>query len=248
MPVTDAPPVEEFTAEELEAFEQQSARDILRWAFDTYGDDAAIGTSLQHTGMVQIDLACRLVEDVRVFTVDTLRLHDETYELYGRVEQEYGIDLEIYQPDPSELKSMVDEHGTYLFFDSREKQQLCCNVRKNRPHERALRDVKVWICGLRRDQSEERRNTPKARLTREAGRTLLKLAPLADWTERDVWEYIARHDVPYNPLFDRGYPSIGCRICTTPVRDDEDKRAGRWRWFKNHDRECGLHLEEGGGI
>lgn len=248
MAVADVRPVDRFTDEELAAFESKSAREILRWALETYGDDAAIGSSLQHTGMVQIDLAARLVDDFRVFTVDSLRMHDETYKFYTTVEEEYGIDLEIHQPDPDELESMIEEHGTYLFFDSREKQKLCCNIRKNRPHDRALRDVEVWICGLRRDQSENRRNTPKAQLVHEAGGTRLKLAPLADWTEADVWDYIEEHDVPYNPLFDRGYKTISCRICTTPVREDEDKRAGRWRWFKDHDRECGLHLEEGGGI
>lgn len=234
--------------EDLRSLEGWDGEEIIHWAFRTFGDDAAIGTSLQHTGMVQIDLASRGVDDFRVFTVDTKRLHEETYEFHETVKEEYDLNLEVYEPDPEEVQSMIDRHGEYLFFDSRKKQQLCCDIRKSHPHDRAIETVDVWICGLRRDQSDERSETPKAQFTKEAGNKILKLAPLADWTEEDVWDYIEAHDVPYNPLFDEGYKTISCRICTTPVQEGEDKRDGRWRWFKDHDRECGLHYSEGGGI
>ncbi len=238
----------DFRDDELDLFEDHNGLEIIRWAFETYGDRATIGTSLQHTGMTQIDLANRAVDSFRVFTVDTLRLHEETYEFYQTVQDHYDLDLDIYRPDPEEVREMIDRHGEYLFFDSREKQQLCCDIRKSHPQERALEDVDVWIAGLRRDQSEKRSSVPKAQIVEENGEKILKLAPLAEWTEEDVWEYIEENDVPYNPLFDEGYKTISCRICTTPVQEDEDKRAGRWRWFNNHDRECGLHYSDGGGI
>jgi phosphoadenosine phosphosulfate reductase len=244
-----ARPVEEFTEEALAEFEHWDADEILRWAFDVYGDRAAIGTSLQQTGLTQIDITSRVVDDpFRVFTVDTERLHEETYEFFDTVRKRYDLDLEVFQPDPDEVEQMVDRHGLYLFFDSREKQQLCCDIRKQRPFDRAVETVDVWICGLRRDQSPERSDTPKAQLSKESGEWVLKLAPLADWTERDIWDYTEDHNVPYNPLFDEGYKTISCRICTTPVREGEPKRAGRWRWFQDHDRECGLHYKDGGGI
>lgn len=250
MPVTDKLPrrVDDITDADLDAIEEKTGEEILDWAFRTFGDRAAIGTSLQHTGMSQIDLAARNHNSFRVFTVDTLRLHDETYEFYQTVQNHYGIDLEIYKPDPEEVSEMMERHGEYLFFDSREKQQLCCNIRKQHPFNRAVKTVDVWICGLRRDQSEQRKDTPKAQISMEAGREVLKLAPLADWTEQDVWNYIEEHDVPYHPLFDEGYKTISCKICTTPVQPGEDKRAGRWRWFNEHDKECGLHYRDGGGI
>jgi phosphoadenylyl-sulfate reductase (thioredoxin) len=246
--IQTAKPPKEFTDDELEAFEEQEGLEILRWAFETYGDRAAIGTSLQHTGMTQIDLANRAVDSFNVFTIDTLRMHEETYDFYETVQEHYDLDLDIYRPDPEEVEEMIERHGEYLFFDSRQKQQLCCDIRKSHPHDRALEDVDVWIAGLRRDQSEARSSVPKAQITKENGRKLLKLAPLAEWTEEDVWNYIEENDVPYNPLFDEGYKTISCRICTTPVREDEDDRDGRWRWFNNHDRECGLHYSDGGGI
>jgi phosphoadenylyl-sulfate reductase (thioredoxin) len=238
----------DYTESQLEDFEEKTGPEIIQWAFETYGNRAAIGTSLQHTGMTQIDLAAEAVDDFRVFTVDTLRMHDETYEFYETVQDTYDIELDIYQPDETKVQKMMDRHGEYLFFDSREKQQLCCDIRKSEPHDRALEDVDVWIAGLRRDQSEERSNTPKAQIVEENGDKILKLAPLAEWTEEDVWNYIQENNVPYNPLFDEGYKTISCRICTTPVQEGEDERAGRWRWFNNHDRECGLHYSEGGGI
>lgn len=238
----------ELDEETLRDFESENGLEIIRWAFETYGDRAAIGTSLQHTGMVQIDLASRAVDDFNVFTIDTERLHEKTYEFHETVQEHYDLEMDVYRPDPEEVEAMMERHGEYLFFDSRQKQQLCCDIRKSHPHDRALEDVDVWICGLRRDQSEERSNVPKAQVVEENDQSILKLAPLADWTEEEVWSYIEEHDVPYNPLFDEGYKTISCRICTTPVREGEDKRAGRWRWFNEHDRECGLHYSDGGGI
>ncbi len=224
--------------------------DLLRWAYERHGSRAGIVTSFQNTGCVMIDMASRAAPGLRVLTVDTLRLHQETYDLIAQLEERYGIAIERFQPDPDAVENMVQRHGEYLFFDSKAKQEYCCNIRKVQPNERALGTVDVWITGLRRDQSEYRSNIKKADVIKRGERTLLKLCPLADWTEADVWSYIRTHGTPYNSLYDKGYTSIGCVICTTPTLPGEDKRAGRWRWF-NHlegdNKECGIHMG-GGGI
>lgn len=239
--------------EDPKLLEQLSAMDaeaLLSWAWSNYGTRAGIITSFQDTGCVMIDMAHRVAPELRVMTIDTLRLHPETYELIDEVEQRYGIEIERIQPDPHRLEQMIAQHGPYLFFDSKTKQEYCCQIRKVEPNIRALTTVDVWITGLRRDQSEVRQDAPKASFVQHEWGTLIKLAPLADWDAQRVRAYIAEHNVPYNRLYDQGYTSIGCRICSTPTLPWESKRAGRWRWF-NHlegdDKECGIHTD-GGGI
>lgn len=235
----------------LDELNRMAPEELLAWAYTTHGDRAAIITSFQHTGCVMIDMAYKLGYRLRVITVDTWRLHPETYDLMERIEARYGLAIERFQPDPERVRDMTERHGEYLFFDSQPKQEYCCAIRKVEPHQRALATVDVWIAGLRRDQSERRKNVAKAHYVEEDGRRILKLCPLADWTEEDARAYIDAHGVPYNPLFDRGYASIGCIICTTPIQPGEDKRAGRWRWFnhldKAHSKECGIHAG-GSGI
>jgi len=227
------------------------AEKLLQWAFQYHGRRAAIFTSFQNTGCVMIDMAHRVAPGLRVITVDTLRLPQETYDLMEMLEQRYGISIERFKPDPQRLEKMVRDHGEYLFFDSRAKQEYCCQVRKVEPNDRALDTVDVWITGLRRDQSKARRITPKAALFHHKGREIFKLCPLIDWSEEQVREYLANYGVPYNALYDKGYTSIGCHICSTPTRPGEDKRAGRWRWMnqlsEEHHKECGLHTR-GSGI
>jgi phosphoadenylyl-sulfate reductase (thioredoxin) len=235
----------------LNQLNDMSAEELLSWAHDVHGDRAAIITSFQDTGCVMVDMACSRGVPLRVLTVDTLRLHDETYQLMDAVEDRYGIRVERFKPDPQRVQQMVKRHGEYLFFDSREKQEFCCKIRKVEPNQRALETVDVWITGLRRSQSNFRGETPKASYVEQGDRRLLKLAPLADWSDEQVWEYIRERDVPYNPLYDQDYTSIGCIICTTPTKPGEDKRAGRWRWFNRSEdedhKECGIHIG-GSGI
>lgn len=223
---------------------------MLEWAYSTHGDRAAIFSSFQDTGCVMIDMAHRVAPGLRVLTVDTLRLHPETYRLIEEVEERYGIDIERFEPEAASLKKMVEQHGEYLFFDSKAKQEYCCQIRKVEPNVRALQTVDVWITGLRRDHSEERESVEKAAVVQQMKGPVIKLAPLVDWTHQQVRDYIAEHNVPYNKLYDQGFTSIGCVICSTPTKPWEDKRAGRWRWF-NHleddDKECGIHDNMGGG-
>lgn len=233
----------------LAELEAMAPEDMLRWAYTEFGERAGIITSFQDTGTVMLDMASKVAPDLRVLTVDTLRLHPETYQLMDEVERRYGITIERFAPEPKRLKRMIDQHGEYLFFDSKSKQEFCCHVRKVEPNLRALRTVDVWITGLRRDHSDERSETAKASYVRNDWGTILKLAPLAEWDVNDVKNYIDEHDVPYNSLYDQGYTSIGCVICSTPTLPHEDARAGRWRWFNALDpsKECGIHTNTAGG-
>jgi phosphoadenylyl-sulfate reductase (thioredoxin) len=230
---------------------EMSPEELFVWARAHYGERAGIITSFQDTGCVMIDLMSKAAPGMRVITVDTLRLPDETYRLMDEVEQKYGIAIERFTPDPARLNRMVAQHGEYLFFDSKSKQEYCCNIRKVEPNQRALETVDVWFTGLRRDHSAFRVNTPKAQIVDRGGRKLIKLAPLADWDQEQIDAYIRENHVPKNALYDQGYTSIGCKICTTPTRPGEDKRAGRWRWFNSQNpgdaKECGIHIG-GSGI
>lgn len=239
------------TASQMALLNTLDAEQLLQWAWGEHGFRAAIFTSFQNTGCVMIDMAHRLVPELRVITIDTLRLPTETHELMTRLEHRYGIAIERFQPDPQSLEMMIRENGEFLFFDSHDKQQLCCTVRKVEPNHRALKTVDLWITGLRRDQSLTRGVLPKSAIVNQDERHIIKLSPLIDWSEEQVWNYLRKHDVPYNALYDKGYTSIGCHICSTPTRPGEDKRAGRWRWMnqihsETH-KECGLHTH-GSGI
>lgn len=229
---------------DLEVLKQKTAEELVTFAFEKFGQRAAIGTSFQLSGIVLIHMAAEAGLPFRVFTADTLRLHPETYDLMAKLESRYDFKIEQFKPDPQKLTKMLKQHGEHLFFDSKEKQEYCCFIRKVEPNEEALKTVDAWITGLRRDQSENREETPKAELVDRNDRQILKLAPVADWSEEQLRSYIKENWIPYNPLFDQGYSSIGCIICSTPIRPGEDSRAGRWRWFNAQDtkKECGIHL------
>lgn len=234
----------------LDELNAMAPEDLLRWAYETHGDRAGIVTSFQNTGCVTIDMASRVAPAMRVLTVDTLRLHDETYALMDEIEKRYGIVVERFQPDPAKLRKMVAQHGEFLFFDSKPKQEFCCKIRKVEPNERALATLDVWITGLRKDQSAFRKGAAQASLIEEKGRPLIKLSPLVNWTNDEIEAYVAAHNVPRNALYALGYTSIGCAICTTPTLPGEDARAGRWRWFNHLEddtKECGIHMG-GSGI
>ena len=234
----------------LEHLRTLGPEELLRWAWESFGERAAIITSFQNTGCVTIDLAHKVAPKLRVLTVDTLRLHPETYAFMDSVEQRYGIKVERFGPDPERVARMVKNHGEFLFFDTKEKQEYCCQIRKVEPNRRALATVDVWITGLRRDQSEGRRDTEKVSVVNQDGRSIVKISPLVDWDESQVREYVRENNVPNSPLYDQGYTSIGCMICTTPTRKGEPVRAGRWRWFNYLDgdkKECGIHVD-GTGI
>jgi adenylyl-sulfate kinase len=229
----------------LSRFEAASASDILSWAVDTFGDSFAIATSFQKEGMVILDLASRISASVRVFTLDTGRLPDETYRMMESVRQRYGIPVEIVFPERDEVEHLVAFHGPNLFYSSVQARQRCCDVRKVRPLDRKLETLKAWATGLRRDQSDTRAAIPK--VDRDpAGR--IKICPLADWSADRIEDYIAKHDVPVHPLYARGYTSIGCAPCTRAVQPGESERDGRWWWEQDVKKECGIHFAPDGSV
>ena len=229
----------------------ETPQEILFSLFKRFKGRAAIVTSGQLSGMVLIHLAAENQLPFRVCTLDTLRLFPETYTFLERVESRYGIQIEQIQPDPQEVRKMVSAHGEYLFFDSKAKQEHCCNIRKVRPMQRLLESLDVWITGLRRDQSESRKQLRKAEIIASTTHPVLKVNPLLQWTAEEVWQFVRDNDIPVNPLLEADvdghyYESLGCIVCTTPIKPGEPKRAGRWRWQNaapttEDAKECGLH-------
>jgi phosphoadenosine phosphosulfate reductase len=220
---------------------------LLAWAAETYGRRFAVVTSFQAEGMVVLDLARRADPGVWVLTLDTGRLPEETYQVIEAVRTGMGLEVEVVTPDPADVAAMVGRHGPNLFHKDPALRRLCCHVRKVAPLERALSGVAAWATGLRRDGGgPSRADTPRVELDAAHG-DIVKLNPLADWSRDQVWAYIRSHRLPVNPLYERGYTSIGCAPCTRPTRSGDDERAGRWWWEADSDRECGLHATLAGG-
>jgi thioredoxin-dependent adenylylsulfate APS reductase len=220
---------------------------VLAWAYEQFGERLAIVTSFQVEGMVVLDLVHRLRLPLRVITLDTGRLPEETYELIDRVRMRWGLDVEVVFPERPAVERLVRGRGLNLFLDSVENRLECCRVRKVEPFRRAVAGLTAWTSGVRREHSADRSTVRKVDLdlvNRPEG-GLVKVNPLADWSESQVWTYVREHNVPYHSLYDRGYRSIGCAPCTRPTRPGEDERGGRW-WWENGAKECGLHLASAG--
>lgn len=231
---------------------------------------ATYSCSFAAESMMVVDMIARHKLGIEIFTLDTGRLHDETYELMHRVKQHYGVRIQVYFPQTEAIQNFVREHGLNAFRPAGEQvirldelrraddvdavtrelapfiahRQTCCGIRKVEPLNRALAGKKAWISGLRRAQSVTRKGLQLQEYDAEHG--LAKFNPLVDWTENDVWAYIHHFGVPYNELHDRGYPSIGCAPCTRPIAKGEDIRAGRWWWEDPESKECGLHVHKKG--
>lgn len=199
----------------------------------------ALTSSFGAEDMVLVDLVATHRLPIRIVTLDTGRLPDETHALIDRVRRHYGIVVEVYAPDAGPLEHFVREHGPDAFYDSVELRQRCCAIRKSAPLRRALAGAGAWVTGLRRAQSVTRRDIAVEEI--DAVHGVPKFNPLADWSEDDVWSYLRVHRVPWNALHDRGYRSIGCAPCTRAVAPGEDVRAGRWWWESAEHKECGLH-------
>ncbi|HEY7391459.1 MAG TPA: phosphoadenylyl-sulfate reductase [Bryobacteraceae bacterium] len=227
---------------ELEGY---SAADLLAWALEHYGDSFAIASSFQKEDMVIVDLAARAAgkSKFRVFTLDTGRLHEETYEMMEEVRRRYGVVVETVFPHQEEVERMVAEHGPNLFLLSPELRHACCDTRKTRPLGRKLSGLRAWATGLRREQSATRAHVPKV----ETVEGILKLSPLADWTAAQVEDYTREHNLPVHPLYACGYASIGCAPCTRAIQPGEPERAGRW-WWEQGNKECGIHFNTDGSV
>lgn len=241
--------IDELEAGELSVeFEGEEPQDVLEWALERFSPRIALSTALQIDGVALLDMAYELDPGVRVFTVDTGRLPEETHELVEQLRERYpGLALDILAPEARHVQKLVTQHGPNLFYRSVENRLLCCQVRKVQPLQRHLAGLDAWITGLRRDQWATRTNIRKVEIDHDHG-AIVKLNPLAEWTEEEVWDYVREREVPYHPLYDHGYTSIGCAPCTRATQPGEAKRAGRWWWETNAPKECGIHcaIETGG--
>lgn len=223
----------------------KSAIGIVSLAIETFGGRVALASSLGAEDQILTHMVSSIDPSVRIFTLDTGRMFPESYDLLHRTNSHFGISIEVFFPDNSRVEEMVKSKGVNLFYDSIENRKLCCGIRKVEPLKRAFRGLDAWICGLRREQSVTRFKVDPVEW--DEGNGLIKFNPLADWSEKQMWEYIRKNKIPYHALHDTGFPSIGCQPCTRAVKPGEDIRAGRWWWEEPEKKECGLHNRPGNG-
>jgi phosphoadenosine phosphosulfate reductase len=234
------PTIDQVTALAQE-FDQQTPQKIIELALSQAGEIAISFSGAED--VVLIDMAHRLGKPFRVFSLDTGRLHIETYQYLETVRKHYGITLEICMPEPEPVQAMVNAKGMFSFYVDDHKE--CCGVRKIQPLRKKLATLDGWITGQRKDQSPNTRSEVPV-IQADAGfsgpgKSLIKYNPLANWTSADVWNYIRMMEIPYNPLHERGFISIGCEPCTRPVLPNQHEREGRWWWEEATKKECGLH-------
>lgn len=205
---------------------------------------ATLASSLGAEDMVLTDLVSKHAPGISIFSLDTGRLNPETYDLMAKVQETYGslVKLEVYYPQAEVIQVFVEKNGINAFYNSVELRKQCCGIRKVEPLNRALKGKEAWITGMRRSQSPDRANLAIEEF--DADHLMAKFNPLADWSEKEVWEYIRTNNIPYNELHDKFYPSIGCAPCTRSVAMGEDVRAGRWWWEDASLKECGLHVKK----
>lgn len=226
-----------------EEMEDKSATEVLKWAINAYAPKIALASSFGAEDVILIDMMVKInKEKAKIFTLDTGRLNQETYDVMDAIRKKYDIQIEVYFPEQRETEEMVKIKGMNLMYESVENRKLCCEIRKVHPLNRALSKLDGWITGLRREQAITRANIYKLEIDSSHG-NIAKINPLADWTNEMIWDYIHKNDVPYNKLHDSGYPSIGCEPCTRAVHRGEDPRAGRWWWEDATQKECGLHWD-----
>ncbi|MFA5929023.1 MAG: phosphoadenylyl-sulfate reductase [Candidatus Margulisiibacteriota bacterium] len=221
----------------------KTSPEILSWTLARFGvDNIVLATSLGAEDQVLADMLVQLAPQVTIFTLDTGRLPEETYEVLAETNKKYDRHIAVAFPDAHDIEAMVNAKGPNLFYESIENRKLCCRLRKIVPLKRMLAGKAAWLTGLRRAQSVTRDRLELIEWDQNNG--LFKINPLADWSEEQVWKYIKTNNVPYNKLHDKGYPSIGCAPCTRAIAPGEDLRAGRWWWELPEHKECGLHFNK----
>lgn len=216
-----------------------SALDVLRWAVERFHPRIALACSFQHTALIH--MALQICSDVTVFSIDTGRLPEETYECADAIERRFGIRIQWYFPDAAAVEALVRQKGVFSFRGSKDARRECCLIRKVEPLNRALKGLDAWITGLRREHGGGRACVEKIEVDSIHG-GIIKINPLADWTTEQVREYERKHGLPHNRLLDKGYTSVGCACCTRAVQPGEHPRAGRWWWELGEHKECGLHV------
>ena len=220
-------------------FAGETPENLLRCLMNEFGEKIALSSSLGPEDQTLTNMMIKIDKNAHIFTLDTGRLFPETYSLLDKTNMYYGIKIRVYFPDFRKIEEMVSADGINLFYDGIEKRKLCCRLRKLEPLSRAFTGLDAWICGLRREQSVTRHNMQLVEW--DETNSLIKINPLIDWTEKQVWDYIHEHHVPYSSLHNDGFPSIGCQPCTRAVNAGDDARSGRWWWEAPEHRECGLH-------
>lgn len=220
--------------------EEKTAEEILHLLNMEFGADACFSTSLGYEDQVITHMIFSAELDINVFTLDTGRLFPETYSVLSSARERYGKPIQVYYPQTEFVQKLVSEKGPNSFYESIENRKECCHIRKVEPLKRALAGKKIWITGIRSEQSADRYNMPLVEWD-DANR-IIKVHPLLNWTLKEVKAYIKKHNIPYNPLHDKGFVSIGCAPCTRAIKEGEDFRAGRWWWEDSTKKECGLHI------
>ncbi len=223
-------------------YADRDPQEILALAIREYAPNIAISFSGAED-VVLVDMAAKVGGQFRVFSLDTGRLHPETYQFLDKVREHYRIPIEVFFPEPEAVQKFVREKGLFSFY--RDGHKECCGIRKVEPLVRALKPLRAWVTGQRKDQSPgTRADVPVVQLDSSFGsaeRPLVKFNPISHWTSKQVWAYIRANDVPYNSLHERGFTSIGCEPCTRPVNPGQHEREGRWWWEEETLKECGLH-------
>ena len=218
--------------------ENKSTQEVVEFFFKNF-EKVALSSSLAAEDQVLTDLMLKENKNATIFTLDTGRLHPETYDVMDATNLKYGVKIDVFFPLNEKVQELYQTQGINGHYESIENRKNCCNIRKIEPLKRALRGLDVWITGLRAAQSVTRVDMPLVEW--DENFKVIKVNPLINWQEADVWDYIKTNRVPYNKLHDKGFPSIGCAPCTRAVKDGEDIRAGRWWWENPEHKECGLH-------
>jgi len=220
-------------------FKDRSAVEILDYFIRNYKEKIGFSTSLGAEDQVITQIISSIDPDVYIFTLDTGRMFQETYDLMALTQQRYKVHIKTCFPDKQAVEEMVDNNGINLFYESIQNRKLCCQIRKIEPMKKALEHVDFWISGLRREQSVTRHKF--SLFEWDNLHKKIKINPIINWNSDDLWDYIRQNNIPYNTLHDKGFPSIGCQPCTRAVEHGEDIRAGRWWWENPEMKECGLH-------
>lgn len=222
-----------------EQFAHSNAQEILDFFLKTYKNRIALSSSFGAEDQALTHMVLSLDKNARIFTLDTGRLPYETYSVMDSTNLKYGIKVDVFFPDAKDVEALYKTQGINGFYESIENRKACCHVRKIEPLKRALKDLDVWITGLRASQSVTRETMQLIQYDEQ--NHVIKLNPLLKWSEQEVWDFIKANNVPYNKLHDQGYPSIGCAPCTRAIKEGEDVRSGRWWWENPEHKECGLH-------
>ena len=235
-----------FTADQIQQLNEnlKTPQEVLKWSLDNLHPRIALASSFGAEDVVVIDMMMKINPKARIFTLDTGRLNQETYDIMDEIRKKYDTNIEVMFPDQNEVEQMVRVNGLNLFYHSAENRKLCCGIRKVHPLNRMLSTLDGWITGLRADQTEVRLKANRIEID-EQHNGIIKINPIIEWTWEQTWDYIKKNNIPYNKLHDSGFPSIGCEPCTRAIKPGEPLRAGRWWWESDSQKECGLHADHG---